>query len=346
MKFKSFLNTRLMNEASEGGDAGASSESGMSAQSAFSASSNVGIGDNDDDAFKNAGLDPAKYGLGKADPVENQEEESQGGDEDEEAGQSDDEKSFLKLVNSLGLIHSEKPFEVGNKDELKNLLQMGKDYTLKTQSLSEDRKAFDLDKSQAEEYIQQRVEEVSKSQKDFEQKFQELEQWMFTLDQLKTEAPDIFEEVQRAHSGTQKQYSNPILTKQLAEFKSQLDQVTKGLEQRENKLVLDGFDSEFAKAAHLEQSLKELGITVSKEDVKKEWANTGLGAEQVIGMLYGAKLMQAQASKAKVEQTKQKVNAKPAGGASSSRTGTKGKAIDPKLKGLDFAKALWDRHTN
>lgn len=344
MKF-GFLRHRLMNEAVDLGDTGGGVEAAASASLANEYSSRSIIGDDDNKAFRDLGLDPAKYGL-DGDSEESLEENSQGSEEVEEAGQATDEKSFLDLINSMELIHNENPFKVESKDELKNLVQMGKDYTLKTQSLSEERKAWEAEKSGAEEEIHKAINELSAGQEKFSKQIQELEQWTFALNELRDSAPDVFEEVQRAFSNVQKQFSNPVLDKQLAAIRAELAETKKGLTERENKMVVDEFEREFASMSALEQSLKELGINVDKEAVKKEWANTGLPLKNVIGSLYFEQMAKAQASKSKVEATKAKVNAKPTAGAGVNRTGGKVKAIDPKLKGLAYASALLDRYTN
>lgn len=332
-----------MNEA---GDTDGGGDAGMSSSDAFSQSSQQSIGENDNDVFARFGLDAQKFGFDKEESSDQSGEESQGSDENEEAGQDADEKSFLGLVNSLGLVHNENPFQVGSRDELKNLIQMGRDYTQKTQSLSEERKAFETEKSGAETELNGAIESFNTQVKEFDGKLQELEQWSFTLNNLRETAPDLHEEIQKHFADTQKMYSNPILDQKLKAFQDRLDQTEKSLQQRESKLIVDGFDTEYAKLAPLEQSMKELGIAINKDEVKKQWAATGMAPEQVVGMLYGTKVMQAQASKSKVEQTKAKVSAKPVGSAGSSRTGTKVKTIDPKLKGSAFASAVWDKYTN
>ncbi|MDQ3159103.1 MAG: hypothetical protein M3P98_03160 [bacterium] len=337
---------RLMNEANEAGETGGVSEGATSASNAFSQSSSVSLGDNDDQAFRDAGLDPNKYGLGQDDEGEASKEDSQGSDKSQAAGQETDENAWLEKVNSIGAVHNETPIRVESIDQLKEFLQKGQDYTQKTQSLSEERKAWDSEKSGAEKELNSAIEEFNNAQKAHGQQLQELQQWTFALKELEANAPDIFEEVKRAYDGTVKQFSNPVLDQQLAAIRAELAETKKGLAQREDKLIVDSFDSEMTKLAPLEQSFKELGLTINKDEVKKKWAATGLPVEEVIGSMYGMKAMQAQASKSKVTQTQAKVSAKPTGGAVNARTGNKVKAIDPKLKGLAYASALLDRYSN
>lgn len=336
------MNKRLMNEA---GDIDASG----SAVSISDSSSNSYSYANDTsesvitpaaEIARSLGLDPDKYGFGKNTSNEKSGEESQGSDEIEEAGQETDEKSVLDIVNSLGLIHSENPFEVGTKDELKNLIQMGKDYTQKTQSLSEERKAFETEKTSTSTELNSAIQEFNTQRQAFDAQIQELQQWTFAMNQLQEDAPDIFEEVQRAYNGVKKQYDNPIISQELNAIRAELAEAKKGLSQRENKLIVDSFESEFAKLSSTEQSLKELGITIDKEQVKKQWAASGMPVNQVVGSLYFDSLAKAQASKSKVETTKAKLQAKPTGTGGKTRVGTSVPAIDPKLKGVERAQAL------
>jgi hypothetical protein len=169
---------------------------------------------------------------------------------------------------------------------------------------------------------------------------------MFTFNQLKESDPDLHADVTSAYERTNKQFSNPVLDQQLSAVNKRLEDAEKKLASREDKMILDSFDSEKTALASTEQSLKELGINVDWAEVKKQWANTGLPLKQVVGSIYFENVTKAQASKAKVETVKQKVAAKPVGGAGSSRPGNKAPAIDSKLKGLAYASALLDRYTN
>lgn len=332
MKFFKMFESRIMNEADD-----MSVDVGGFDGDSFDTDNGL-IETSSEDAIKHLGLDPTKYGLDKEEVAETPDEESQGSDEGEEAGQVTDEKSILDLVNSLGAVHNENPIKVESPEELKNLIQMGKDYTLKTQSLSEERKAWEAEKSSAEEEITKAIEEFNTNQQNFSKQIQELQQWTFALNELRDNAPDVFEEVQRAFNGVQKQFSNPIINQQLEAVNKRLSEAEAKLSQRESKLIVDQFESEKASLSATEQSMKELGITIDWTKVKGEWANSGQPLKSVIGGLYFDQIAKAQASKSKVETTKAKVAAKPAGAASASRPGGKVPAINRKQD--YFAQAL------
>ena len=337
-----FRKHRLMNEMGEV-DAGGADGLDVSTLSSYSDSgeeNDFEIG-SDTDALKAYGLDPNKYGLDKKDATESPKAESQGSDQSKAAGQETDENAWLAKVNEIGAIHNENPIKIETVDQLKEFIQKGQDYTQKTQSLSEERKAWDNEKSGAEKELNTAIQELNTHRQGYEKQLQELEQWTFTLNQIRDNSPDLFEEIQRVNGDVQKQFSNPVLDQQLAAIRAELAETKKGLAQREDKLIVDSFESEYAALSATEQSLKELGITVNKDEVKKKWAATGLSPEEVIGSMYGMKALQAQASKSKVETTKTKIQAKPVGIGSKSRPGAKQPVIDPGLKGFDRAMAMY-----
>lgn len=277
--------------------------------------------------FSELGLDASKYNLDESEPEESVEVAKEGDEnnpeEDKEAAQETEESAYLKWVNSLGAEREGQPITINSKDEVKNALQMYKDYTVKTQSLSEERKVFESEKSQAEQMFQESVQELNQSIQKHQEQLRELEQWSFALDQLKQSAPDIFEEIQRAYTGVKQQFTNPILEQQLKAIREEMEPLKKNLTQRENELILKGFESEWEASKSVEQSLSELGIKLDKDQVMKEWANTGLSVNKVIGALYGEQILKAQASKAKVATVQKKVAAKPTGAASNSRPGAR-----------------------
>jgi hypothetical protein len=337
---------RLMNQAAE-----IQTDSGQSASDAYDYSSTSIMGESDEDVFKQFGLDASKYGLD-----ENQEEapkaESQGSEDEQEAAPVTEESAILEQINALGIIHNESPFKVESVDQIKELMQKGQDYTVKTQALSNERKDFESDRDATKAQLNEEIDRHNAEVKGLGQKLQELEQFVFTIEQLRTSAPDIFEEVQRFHKETERQYSNPIINQQLeairaenAATRAENEEIKKSLFRRENELIIDSFDSKFAALAPHEQSLKELGIIVNRDAVKEKWAATGLEPEAIVDAMYAKMERQARASKSKVQATTQKVAAKPIGAAGSSRTGSKAPSIDPKLSGLGYASALWDRHT-
>lgn len=334
-------------------DTGSAGDSGGVAD--IDSSDNGGSGDDwetNDDAqigtswsstIKDLGLDPKKYGLDEeSGPVagdEGAEDVSHGSDKDDQGSQKTEENNWLERVNNLGAIHNEQPVKIESAEQLKELIQKGHDYTSKTQSLSEDRKAFESEKSQATEQFEKAVAEFNQTQSQLEGQIRELQQWTIALDQLKENAPDIHEEVARAFKETERHFKNPVLDQQLSAVNKRLEEAEKKLASREDKVILDSFESDWKAMAATEQSLKELGITIDKDKVKARWAETGMSPEEVVGSMYFKQIAQAKASKQKVEATQQKVAARPTGAAAASRPGSKKPAAQGKSLG-QYAKDL------
>jgi hypothetical protein len=328
-----------------GGGGGDFGDSGEWGDTDSSSDDSFGMDEpSDEQIFKDFGLDHKKYGNWEEEKPESKEENPQGSEEVQDAGQDTDEKSFIERINSLGMIHAENPLKVESIDEVKNLVQMGKDYTVKTQALSEERKVFETERDAAQNELNQAIDSFNQQYKELEGQIQELQQWQFALKELEAKDPDLFSEVQRTYSEIGNRFKNPIVEQQLAAMRAELAETKKGLAQRESKAVVDEFERDKAAMSATEQSMKELGVNVDWNKVKAEWKETGLPLNKVVGSMYFDQVTKAQASKAKVETTARKVAAKPTGGASAARPGSKEKAIDPKLKGLSLGLALWDKY--
>jgi hypothetical protein len=327
----------LMNEAGE-------AEGGGVGETVAEISTANEFGETKPEALlKDLGLDPEKYNLSEDDQPETPENEGKGEpDSEENDAQETEESSFLKMVNSLGAVRDGQPIEISSKEEVKNALQMYKDYTSKTQTLSEERKGFETEKASATQEFETAVKELNASIESHQAQLAELEQWTFALNQLKQEAPDIFEEVQSKYEGVKTQFSNPILEQQLKALRSEFEPLRESLKQRENEMIIKGFESEWEASKHVEQSLKGLGLNVDKEAVKKEWANTGLPVNKVIGALYGEQILKAQASKSKVSDVQKKVASKQTGAASASRPGSRVPDVRGTSNYLDAAYKLYE----
>jgi hypothetical protein len=334
-----------MNEAVEGVDAG-----GNVSEAAAPISEWNGSPENDrsiepdfTDTMKDMGLDPNDFGFKSGFEEEEKEtneaasEEPQGSGEEAKPGLETDENGLLELVNSLGAIHNDSPVSVASKDELKNLIQMGKDYTVKTQSLSEERKAFESDRDLTREELNGAINEFNNQTKAFDEQFKELQSLRFTLKELEQRDPDLFSEFSRVQQDVHKQFSNPILDQQLQEIRAELAETKKGLSVKENKATLAEFDREKSLMSATEQSMKELGVTIDWELAKQEWASTGLPLSKVVGSIYLENVAKAQASKSKVDNTRAKVQAKPTGAASNNRPGSKVPQISKKLSAFEYA---------
>lgn len=300
-------------------------------------------GPSDAAIFKDFGIDPEKYGINDDAPEVAPAAESQGSDDAKvEAGQATDEKSFLERVNALGAVREGQPIQVESMEEVKAAIQTHRDYTVKTQALSEERKVWEAEKSRSMEQVNASIQELNTHREQYGAQLQELEQWKFTLQQLQESAPDLLEEVKRAHEGVVRQFSNPVLNQQLSVMQSRIEKAEKALSSRENEVILSKFDSDKQALGATEQSLAELGVKVDWDAVKKQWADTGLPLKQVVGSMYFDHVTKAQASKTKVEATKIKTTARPTGAAAQSRPGS----TKPNTKGMSYLEAAQKLYEN
>lgn len=260
-------------------------------------------------------LDPSKYGIDLNEEEFGDDEESS----DEESGETAQENSIIEAINQLGLVHNDNPLTVENEEQLKSLIQQGFDYTKKTQSLADERKSFEVEKTQAETDLHAAINEFNQMNESFSKQLEELQSWQYTLQNLQSEAPDVYEEIQSAYNRTLTQFKNPIIEQQMAALQKQFQEAQSGLKERENRAILDEFEREKASLGAVEQSINELGLKIDWDKVKGEWKDTGLPVKKVVGSLYFEEIAKAQASKAKVAATQAKVNKKPTGAATSSR---------------------------
>lgn len=284
------------------------------------------------------GLEPSKYFSseedqgeeaeleeGQSQEGEEEQQESEGQEGEEETGEdapSEEENSILDQINALGAERNGEKISVGSLDEVKNAIQMAKDYTAKTQALSEERKSFESERETVSNELNAAIEEFNKGRAELEQQMQDYQQWQFTLNHMKESDPDLFHDVESAFKGMSQHFKNPVIESQLAAIRKEQEALRSQLSQREDKLILDEFASEQKQMAATEQALKDLGINVDWDAVKKEWASTGLPVKKVIGAMYFDSIAKAQASKVKVETVKKKVSARPTGAGVKSRPGS------------------------
>ena len=274
--------------------------------------------ESDFDPFAELGLDRSRYGLAEN---EDQEEESDEEDGESEPADEGQESGILEQINALGLVHNETDLRVESIDQLKGLVQQGFDYTKKTQSLADEKKSFEVEKTQAETELLSAIEEFNQQSEAFSQKMQDLELWSHTIERMKSEAPDVFEEVQALFTGTKRQYENPMIKNQIDSLRKEFSESQRVLRERENQAILDQFEREKTAMSDVEKSMGDLGIKVDWNKVKSEWANTGMDLKRVVGSLYFESIAKAQASKQKVAATKVAATKRPVGAGVSARPG-------------------------
>ncbi len=242
----------------------------------------------------------------------------------------------------MNLIHNDNPIKIESEDDLKRFIQQGVDYTSKTQNLSEERKRWDVEKSQAETELNGAIEEFNKAQESYAKQLEEMQVWQHTFNALKMNTPDVFEEVQHAFNQTANQYKNPIIEAQLKAMQTQLSEAMKGAKQQQYKGVLDSFERDKQSMSSTEQVLKDLGINVDWDKVKTEWKETGLPVNKVVGSMYFEQIAKAQASKAKVQSTEKKIAVKSGVGAAAKT----GKMVPQVKNTKDYLSMAYELYNN
>lgn len=290
----------------------------------------------DKSVFDELGIDPSKYGV-------NDEGENEQNDEGQENTEETQETSLLDSINALNFIHNDSPLKIESEEQLKELVQKGYDYTAKTQNLSEERKRWDAEKSQAETELNAAIEAFNQTQEQLSAQINELQQWQYTFNVLKSEAPDVFAEVQTAFERTQNNLRNPIIENQIKAMQQQFQAAMKEVESQKHKVVVDEFQREWSASASTIQALKDLGISVDEAKVKNEWKETGLPVKKAIGSLYFEEIAKATASKAKVQATAKKVTAKPVATGNAARTGKVEKQVKNTGDYLAMAQELFNK---
>lgn len=292
--------------------------------------------DQDKAVFEDLGIDPTKYGV----DLEGKGKEE--GENDQENTEAPQETSILDSINALNLIHNDNPIKIDSEDKLKQLIQQGYDYTAKTQNLSEERKRWDTEKVQAETELNSAIEEFNKAQESYSKQLEEMQVWQHTFNALKTNAPDVFEEVQHAFNQTSNQYKNPIIEAQLKAMQTQLQEAMKGVKQQEYKGIVDEFERDKQSMNSTEQALKDLGINVDWDKVKAEWKDTGLPVNKVVGSMYFEQITKAQASKNKVQGTAKKIAVKSGVGA----VAKTGKTVPQVKNTKDYLSMAYELYNN
>ena len=215
-----------------------------------------------------------------------------------------DENDILGSINDLGFVHNGLPFEIESMEQLKELVQKGHDYTLKTQGLSDERKSFDTEmQSLKEEFEQEKAsfkEEMS-SQQDALYNFQVLSN---VLGQLQNQDPELFQEidqlfVQESSRFGQRQ-NNPEFSKvqgELKEIKEQLASRDKEAETKQDESIRKEWETglQETQTAHAKR-LRQLGVKVDWKKVQDAWKADSTGkmtVKSAMLSIYGDNIMKA-----------------------------------------------------
>lgn len=256
-----------------------------------------------------------------------------GGSEPEEGEEEQsDSDSVLKAVNGLKLVHEGEEFKVSSKEELKSLIQQGRDYTKKTQAVAHEKKEFEALKSKAYEEYNASIAELNKSIEAHQNQLQQYQIWDLALQSIKQDDPDLFDDLVSRSKQASKYFHNPVADAQFRAMNEKIAQLESANKSRESDLIRRQFDAEFGEQMTLVDQLdKELGLKIDKEKVREEWAKTGGSVSKAIGALYWDRIAKLRASKAKVNTVKAQVGKTGAAG-----PGRRGGSANAKKGGIDW----------
>lgn len=237
-------------------------------------------------------------------PVDGSEDVLEAGEPQD--GVSEPESTQSGAEDLFEIIHDGTPVKM-TREELLAHAQKGFDYTKKTMTLSEERKAIEAEKAKLMEEFQKRSQGV-------EDVLSLKEQWDFYLDSLAQQNPDLFEEIKEGFSRTSQQFKNPVVEAQLKAFNQKMGKIEEVQKAWELEQIRKGFEKEFEAEVSGDwgKLLTSAGLTPDKEKITKAWIDHGGSVRDALKLVYSDDVVKLMQSKSKLNEVKKKVAAKPA----------------------------------
>jgi hypothetical protein len=180
------------------------------------------------------------------------------------------------------------------KDAIK-LAQQGYDYTQKTQALAEEKREFERTREST-------LSDLNKQKTQLQETLNEKEQLDYFFDYLKSNDPDLYQNLQNQASQFKHQISNPFLEKHMTQLNKQLESLNKKQQEIEEKELRSNFYKEFEelKSMHGAKYAK-LGIKLDESKIKEEWIKSGSSLKDIYKQLYADKILSLAQSKGLVD---------------------------------------------
>lgn len=215
-----------------------------------------------------------------------------------------------------------------SKEQVKQLAQMGKDYTQKTQALSEERKAWETERKHTEAQLNEYVQKLEQKEQSLSTKMESYEKFDMAIDVLKEQDPDFYADLQARVNAITRQVDNPVIRRQLDTYNSKISKLEQELEKASLSKIKEGFYNEVNQAKQtLGSKLEKLGIFVDWDGaVKQQYVNGAKDVQTAVYAIYGDQIQKAYDSKLKLNDVKQKVGQGKA--TPSAVTASKGSKID------------------
>jgi len=186
-------------------------------------------------------------------------------------------------------------------EKVKELAQQGYDYTQKTQKLAEERKSWEAEKKAAEEEYNIAIKEIEDYNKQFDEQIAIKQQWDFVLDAIKTDDPDLYDQIQDKYQSTAKFFKNPVVDSEIQKLRKELLDLKAQTQEKETFDTLKNFDSEMNTVKDKYKSVSIIGLKPDWGKVKTKWAETGKSVESVFLEMYGADMNKLYQSKLKLK---------------------------------------------
>jgi len=246
-------------------------------------------------------------------PEDEEHEDLPENDEDIEEKAAND--PLLGQINKMNLSEDGEKFNVSSKEELKELVQKGKNYTKKTQALSNEKKEFEALKEQAITEYNNSTKALQESANKHQEELKQFQVWDLALQQIAQDDPDLYQELQNRVKQSTRFFENPVANAQFRMLNEKIAHLEQGNKARESENVQKQFDIEMQSfAPQISQIEKELSIKVDREKVLAKWKALGGTVAEAIGALYADNILKMRASRSKVEKTNRQVNSMKAGG--------------------------------
>lgn len=222
---------------------------------------------------------------------------------------------LLTQINALGLVRDGMPFELGDAEQVKEMLQKGFDYTQNNMAAAEVKEKYEAD-------FNVKLDEFEKMEQEFQDKQTENHKRLHEYDvitdivaKLQTSEPELFAELssefQRSMSIYDQQLNSPFVKEADARIKnleSLLKQDGETKTQAENQEITKNWETGLGEVQkEFGVKLKSLGVKPNWEKVKSAWTADATGkmtVKEAFFAAHGADLSKAMEAANKLAKTK------------------------------------------
>ena len=228
------------------------------------------------------------------------------------------------------------------KSEVIKLAQMGKDYTVKTQALANERQKFQADSLKQSQEIEALRNQVTQEQQGFTQDKEHFDKLKFAFGVLENANPDLYKEIDAAIAQVLNQYDNPVIRKQNDAITAKQKLLDDRLAEIEGSTIKQTFTNDLAKVKNdFGKMLEDNGIFPDWDgEVKKAYADGAPTVKDALFSVYGPQILALNDSKNKLSQVRKQTARMPAKPAT--RPGARQTAVPKNVKDMSYSAILND----